>query len=170
MTEYLIFFNQQWVGDHPEEWYGTRGPLAMAVVNEMKEAGVYVFAGGLVEEVDEAFSADANSGTLLFTDHQVMLGAHTVVKPGSTHLVNAPVQPDIPLVVVPSVDGSGYTLEAAIPWSVLDIKPAENTQLLFDLAIDDAPPDHIRTRQLMWNGADLNSVDRSYWGRLTLVP
>ena len=20
MAEYLIFFNQQWVGDHPEEW------------------------------------------------------------------------------------------------------------------------------------------------------
>ena len=27
-----------------------------------------VFAGGLVEEVDEAFSADATSGTLMFTD------------------------------------------------------------------------------------------------------
>ena len=21
MAEYLIYFNQQWVGDHPEEWY-----------------------------------------------------------------------------------------------------------------------------------------------------
>jgi hypothetical protein len=47
MAEYLIYFNQQWVGDHPEEWYQPRGPLARAVVEEMKEAGVYVFAGGL---------------------------------------------------------------------------------------------------------------------------
>jgi hypothetical protein len=68
MTEYLIYFNQQWVGDHTEEWFRGRGPLAMAVMNEMKAAGVYVFAGGLEEEVDKAFSADATSGTLMFTD------------------------------------------------------------------------------------------------------
>ena len=68
MTEYLIYFNQQWVGDHTEEWFNSRGPLARAVVDEIKAAGQYVFAGGLVEEVDEAFSADATSGTVLFTD------------------------------------------------------------------------------------------------------
>ena len=68
MTEYLIYFNQQWVGDHTEEWFRGRGPLAMAVLDEMKAAGVYVFAGGLEEEVDTAFSADATSGTLTFTD------------------------------------------------------------------------------------------------------
>ena len=58
MTEYLIYFNQQWVGDHPEEWFRGRGPLAMAVVNEMKAAGVYVFAGGLEEEDGPVYSAD----------------------------------------------------------------------------------------------------------------
>jgi hypothetical protein len=68
MTEYLLYFNQQWVGDHPEEWYRPRGPLAMAVVQEMKDAGVYVFAGGLVEELDEAFSADPTSGAVVITD------------------------------------------------------------------------------------------------------
>ena len=50
MAEYLLYFNQQWVGDHTEEWFRGRGPLAMAVVGEMKAAGVYVFAGGLEEE------------------------------------------------------------------------------------------------------------------------
>ena len=45
MAEYLIYFNQQWVGDHPEEWFRSRAPLAMAVVQEMRDAGVYVFAG-----------------------------------------------------------------------------------------------------------------------------
>ena len=84
MAEYLIYFNQQWVGDHPEEWYGTRGPLARAVVEEIKAAGAYVFAGGLVEEVDEAFSADATSGTLMITDGPYVetkeyLGGLTVV-------------------------------------------------------------------------------------------
>jgi hypothetical protein len=68
VTEYLIYFNQQWVGDHPEEWFRGRGPLAMAVVNEMKDAGAYVFAGGLEEERERAFSADATTGTLKITD------------------------------------------------------------------------------------------------------
>ena len=68
MAEYLIYFNQQWVGDHSEEWFTGRGPLARAVVDEMKAAGVYVFAGGLEEEVETAFSADATSGKLMVTD------------------------------------------------------------------------------------------------------
>jgi hypothetical protein len=56
----------------------------MAVVDEMKAAGVYVFAGGLEEEADAAFSADATSGTLTFTDGpfvetQEFLGGLTVV-------------------------------------------------------------------------------------------
>ena len=68
MPEYLIYFNQQWVGDHSDEWFRGRGPLSTAVVDEMKAAGVYVFAGGLEEEVETAFSADATSGTLIVTD------------------------------------------------------------------------------------------------------
>jgi hypothetical protein len=85
MTEYLIFFNQQWVGDHTEEWFSSRGPLAMGVVNEMKEAGVYVFAGGLEEEPERAFHADATSGTLVVSDGPYVetkefLGGLTVVE------------------------------------------------------------------------------------------
>ena len=66
MANYLIFFNQQWVGDHSEEWFASRGPLAWAVVAEMRQAGVLVFAGGLDEDLDTAFSADATSGSLEF--------------------------------------------------------------------------------------------------------
>ncbi|HEX6055492.1 MAG TPA: YciI family protein [Intrasporangium sp.] len=67
MAEYLIYFNQQWVGDHTEEWFRSRGPLAMAVVDEMKAAGVYVFAGGL-EEGGPVYSADPTSGEVVMTD------------------------------------------------------------------------------------------------------
>ena len=67
MAEYLIYFNQQWVGDHTAEWFRSRGPLAAAVVDEMEAAGVLVFAGGL-EEGAQPFSADATSGTLAITD------------------------------------------------------------------------------------------------------
>ncbi|WP_121255694.1 YciI family protein [Nocardioides ferulae] len=68
MTEYLIYFNQQWVGEHSPEWFAGRAPLAMAVVNDMEAAGVYVFAGGLEEDQSDVVSADATSGTLVFTD------------------------------------------------------------------------------------------------------
>jgi hypothetical protein len=68
MPEYLIYFNQQWVGDHTEEWFRSRGPLAMAVVDEIKAAGAYVFAGGLEEEDGPVITADATSGTLMITD------------------------------------------------------------------------------------------------------
>jgi hypothetical protein len=67
VAEYLMYFNQQWVGDHTEEWFRGRGPLAMAVVDEMKAAGVYVFAGGL-EEDGPVYSADPTSGTVMITD------------------------------------------------------------------------------------------------------
>jgi hypothetical protein len=123
--------------------------------------GVELFIGS--EKLDQP-------GTLLFSDRQILLGAHPQVKPGSAHVVNAAKQPQITLVNVPSVDGSGYTMEAAIPWTALDLKPAENMELIFDMAIDDAPKDGGRTRQLMWNGGARNSGDRSYWGRLQLVP
>ncbi|WP_432882534.1 YciI family protein [Kribbella sp. CA-245084] len=68
MPEYLIYFNQQWVGDHTEEWFASRGPLARAVVEDMKTAGVYVFAGGLEEDDVPLFSADPTSGDVLITD------------------------------------------------------------------------------------------------------
>ena len=84
MAEYLIFFNQQWVGDHTAEWFSGRGPLVRAVLDEMKAAGVFVFGGGLEEEVETAFSADPTSGTLVFTDGPFVetkefLGGLTVV-------------------------------------------------------------------------------------------
>ena len=87
MTEYLIYFNQQWVGDHTEEWFRGRGPLAMAVVLEMEAAGVLRFAGGLEEEgtpLFTVFNADATSGSLVISDGPYaetteVLGGLTVV-------------------------------------------------------------------------------------------
>ena len=80
MSKYIIYFNQQWVGDHPAEWYETRGPLARAVVEEMKTAGVLIFAGGLIEEIEEAFGVNENgvvSGPITTTGE--FLGGMTIV-------------------------------------------------------------------------------------------
>src|SRR5687768_10350291 len=84
MPEYLLYFNQQWVGDHTEEWFRGRGPLAMAVVEEMKDAGVYVFAGGLEEEGGSVYSAAASGGSVMitggpFVESEEFLGGLAVV-------------------------------------------------------------------------------------------
>jgi len=88
MAEYAIYFNQQWVGDHSAEWFASRGPLARAVLQEMRDAGVYVFGGGLIEELQEAFTADATSGTLVIsegpvTERSEWMGGITIVKVAS---------------------------------------------------------------------------------------
>ena len=67
MPQYIIYFNQQWVGDHTEEWFRSRGPLANAVCEEIKAAGQLIYAGGLVEN-GPVVSADPTSGTVLFSD------------------------------------------------------------------------------------------------------
>jgi len=84
MSKYIIYFNQAWVGDHTEAWFAARGPLARAVVDDMKAAGAYVFAGGLEEDLENAFSADATSGTLTFSKgpyvrHPQFLGGFAVI-------------------------------------------------------------------------------------------
>jgi hypothetical protein len=68
MPQYLIYFNQQWVGDHDEAWFDSRVEPSTAVVRDMQDQGVLVYAGGLVEELEEAASADATSGELVVTD------------------------------------------------------------------------------------------------------
>ncbi len=105
-------------------------------------------------------------GPTLFSDRQILLGA---ASSDSFHVPNVAVQPAIRTAVIPAV--GGYVLEAAIPWSTLDgYAPKAGDTLLFDIAVDDAPPDAGRRAQLVWNGTDRNHSDRSAWGRLVLVP
>lgn len=80
MTNYIIYFNQQWVGNHSAEWYDGRGPLARKVVEDMRSAGVLVFAGGLVEEIEEAFGAnDAGEISGPITQDGEFLGGLTII-------------------------------------------------------------------------------------------
>lgn len=89
MAQYIIYFNQQWVGDHSSEWFQSRGPLARSVVAEMKAAGVLVFAGGLVEEIEEAVGAD-ETGLLTgqITTTGEFIGGLTIIDVESDALAN----------------------------------------------------------------------------------
>ena len=82
MPTYLIAFDQNWVGNHTEAWFMSRGPLARAVVEEMKAAGVFVFAGGLIEELDEAFHAlqDGSVKAGPYEQRANFMGGFTIVQ------------------------------------------------------------------------------------------
>jgi hypothetical protein len=84
MADYIIYFNQQWVGNHSEEWFESRGPLARQVVSEMKEAGVLLFAGGLEEEIESAFGFNESGepvGPITVTEE--FIGGLTIIRAGS---------------------------------------------------------------------------------------
>jgi hypothetical protein len=80
MAKYIIYFNQQWVGDHSSEWFQSRGPLARAVVSELEDAGALVFAGGLFEEIELAVGIDENGkiGSPITTDGE-FIGGMTII-------------------------------------------------------------------------------------------
>lgn len=80
VSKYLIYFNQQWVGEHSAEWFESRGPLAKQVVADMEEAGVLIFAGGLVEEIELAAGVN-ETGTITspITSDGEFLGGLTII-------------------------------------------------------------------------------------------
>jgi hypothetical protein len=67
MPEYLIAFNNEWVGDPTFEELLEKSRVLKPLIAEMKAAGVLIFTGGL-DDAAPVFSVDAASGTPLFTD------------------------------------------------------------------------------------------------------
>jgi hypothetical protein len=67
MAEYLIVFNGEWVPEFTIEEIREKSRAVRALIAEMKEAGVFIFTGGL-DEAAPVFSVDASTGTPLFTD------------------------------------------------------------------------------------------------------
>jgi hypothetical protein len=67
MTEYLIAFNDEWVGDHTLEELQAKSRVLAPLIAEMTAKGVLIFTGGLDLDAP-AFSVDASSGAPVFTD------------------------------------------------------------------------------------------------------
>jgi hypothetical protein len=67
MPEYIIAFNDAWVPDLTVEQLRESARAGGALVDEMKAAGVLIFAGGLDEDAP-VITVDATSGTPLFSD------------------------------------------------------------------------------------------------------
>ena len=68
MTEYLIAFNDEWVPEHTAEELRQKSVAVMAVVEEMRAAGVFVFGNGGIDASTVVCSVEAREGEPVFTD------------------------------------------------------------------------------------------------------
>src|ERR1700722_16279969 len=68
MALYLIAFNDEWVPDLTVEELRERGAAARALIEEMTDAGVFVFSDGGLDASTAVCSLDPSSGSPLFTD------------------------------------------------------------------------------------------------------
>lgn len=130
-----------------------------------KNRGEWIWDGDGIEIFLGAESVD-KGGPMLFSDRQVLVSAST----GEVYVPKNVKGIKVKARAVGRVDGKGHDIEVAVPWKLIDYTPKAGDEILFDLAVDDAPTGGKRVRQLMWNGSARNSSDRSAWGRLTLVP
>lgn len=68
MTEYMISFNDEWVPTHTPEQIRAKDVAVRAVVDEMKEADVFVFGNGGLNASCLVASVTAEGGRPIFTD------------------------------------------------------------------------------------------------------
>ena len=68
MALYLIAFNDEWVPDLTVEDLRERGTAARALIEEMTDAGVFVFSDGGLDASTAVCSVDPSSGSPVFTD------------------------------------------------------------------------------------------------------
>ena len=68
MTEYLIAFNDEWVPEFTPAEVREKGMSAMAVIEEMKAGGVFLFANGGIDASTVVCSVEASGGEPVFTD------------------------------------------------------------------------------------------------------
>jgi hypothetical protein len=84
MARYLIAFNDEWTPDLTVEELRERGASGRALIQEMTDAGVFVFADGGLDASTVVCSVDASSGSPVFTDGPFVetkehLGGFTIV-------------------------------------------------------------------------------------------
>lgn len=84
MPEYLIAFNDEWVPDHTVEELRAKATASLAVIDEMKADGAFVFGDGGLDESTAVCSVEARDGEPVFTDGPYVetkehLGGFTIV-------------------------------------------------------------------------------------------
>ncbi|MFT4147050.1 MAG: S-layer homology domain-containing protein [Mobilitalea sp.] len=106
-------------------------------------------------------------GSLKVTDSQLVLSGSA--DGNYIWYNNKNPQPKVELVTKMDSDKAGYTIEAAIPLSGLNVTNiGDGRQLRFDIALDNGEVDK-RVGQYVWSGGSSNSSSRDKWGMVKLV-
>jgi len=84
MAPYLIYFNEEWAPDLTLEELRERGAAGLALIEEMTQAGVFIFSDGGLDASTAICSVDPSGGSAVFTDGPFTetkehLGGFTVV-------------------------------------------------------------------------------------------
>lgn len=108
------------------------------------------------------------TGKQLYSDRQILIGASEEHNVHVMDQASEDVSTSIETVVDKNVTGDGYTLQAAIPWSVVGMEPESGKEFLFDIMVDNSEDGQVRVAQLAWSGTKNNSKQREDWGRAVL--
>lgn len=68
MPQYLIAFNDEWVGEHTLEQLRAKSERSMRVIDDMRADGVFVFSDGGIGADSALFSVEAKDGKPVFSD------------------------------------------------------------------------------------------------------
>jgi hypothetical protein len=84
VTNYLIAFNDEWVPPQSDDDLRRKSDSSHALLDEMKAAGVFVFADGGIDASTAVFSVESKDGAAVFTDGPFVetkehLGGFTVI-------------------------------------------------------------------------------------------
>jgi len=84
MPQYLISFNDEWVAEHTSEQIARKATASRAVIEQMREAGVLLFANGALDRTTVVCSVRALDGEPVFADGPAVerdeyLGGFTVI-------------------------------------------------------------------------------------------
>ena len=84
MPKYLIAFNDEWVPEHTPDELRAKSEASRALLDDMKEAGVFLFAEGGIDASTAVCSVVSKDGKPVFTDGPFVeskehLGGFTVV-------------------------------------------------------------------------------------------
>ena len=84
MAKYLIAFNDEWVPLHTADELRAKSEASRALLEEMKTAGVFLYADGGIDASTAVFSVVSRDGKPVFTDGPFVeskehLGGFTVV-------------------------------------------------------------------------------------------
>ena len=68
MPKYLIAFNDEWVPQHTPDELRSKGEASQAVLDDMKSAGVFLYADGGIDASTVLCSVVSKDGKPVFTD------------------------------------------------------------------------------------------------------